>query len=697
MEIRKSYFLGSAIISLGLLFTGCSDDESSEPGIPSSSTSDVTDDVTLGYNSIIIDLDNPTSIPLNNDAEVSLMSDNPNVDFFVEKLGDRQVITPVLKQPIETIDKPFTTKVNVKVNNSKSLLADKEIYVSFRRNLTSDVKTPDVNYARAIGKGTKPWKGMGNVTFPILSFDAIYPNLAINENITSKSIFFETSGERYVSSLENIAANVGLSGTIPIEGVLLSGSAAYGYNNTNATSNAFEYYMGYYGKSMSEVKLNTDWALDKVKNADLIALLDSTANNVLNNPSSAAYKNYPNTKDGIYKLLDQYGTHVITKAVFGGNYTVLYSREENAYETSVGHDASASISATTTLSTDSKNWSQVYVDKTNSPAIDVSASGSNYTEDYNTASKGFHLITAKGGNASEDMNSWDESVNAESRDSWVPISYKTNDSDKTNGLIPITEFIVDSIRCNAVNLYLNDYYNEHCVTINDSPMVIVDFMMKTGSDNHKDGEPAPFVAKDPSGIYRIYYPMMANEKAPTDNGYAIETSQRKYIVADDNVDHYWYYALGHLDDNKTFGITDIIFDNKNHDGYTRRGNHTNDGIPGCLDNNYVYLKYASKDTNQKDLITGIALRDDSGNIIASTGGTEMAYPWGSDNSRFNKYWANGAYITPSNPSSEWWFVGGLIKNCNFKPVYTTQPLDVNFSFGNGNSIGQICHPKKWGE
>lgn len=693
MKISKCNFFVSTIITLGLLFTGCSDNESN-PGNPL--PTDGVNDVTLGYNSIIMDIDNLTSIPLHNDAEVTLSNDNPNVEFFVEKLGDRQVITPSFKQPIENIAKPFTTKVNVKVNNTESSLSDKDIYVSFRRKANSEAKDSDVNYARAIGKGTKPWGDMGNVTYPILSFDDIYSELSLNENLTDESIFFETSGEKYISSLEYISASVGLSGTIPVEGALLSGSAAYGYDKSETKSNAYEYYIGYYGKSMSEVKLNPDWIIARTE--ELLALLDPTANDALNNQASAVYQNYPNTKEGIYKLLDNYGTHVITKAVFGGNYITLYAREENAYETTVGHDASVAISGTTKLSTGSQNWSQVYVDKTNSQAIEINASGSNYSSESELANKSFHIITVKGGNACVDMTSWDESVNAESRDSWIPISYLTKDAndDEDNGLIPISKFIVDKDRQEAVETYLEEYYNEHCVTLKDSPMVIVDFMMKTGSNDHKNGEPASFVAKDPTGVYRHYYPMMANKNAPVDDGYAIETSQSDYVVASDNNDHYWYYALGHVDENAGFyGITDVLFDDMDHDGYTKRGDNTNTGITGVLDENYVYLKYASKGTPQKQLITGIGLREtDNDKIIASTGGTEMVYPWGSDDSRFNNYWSDSNSYTTNIDK---WFAGALVKNCNFKPAYTTKPLDVNFSFGNGNTKGHICHPKKWGE
>lgn len=669
-----------------MLFANCSNEE------PSSSTPSTEDinDLTYGYNSIIIDIENITSIPINSDSDITLICENPNVDFIIEKLNGKQVLTPILKHSTDKYLNPFSVKVRLNVGDNNSATSDKDIYVSFRHK-SKDV---DVSYANAIGKGTKPWGDIGNVTYPILSFNTIHPNLAINENITLNSIFFEVAGNRYTESLENIASNVGLSGTILTKGVLLTMGGSYGYNSNKMTSNAFEYYIGYYGKCMAEVKLNTDWLVSKSNTYNQIALLDETVNDVLNNPSSKAYQQYANDKEGIFKLLDKYGTHIITKAVFGGNYCTLYAREENAYETSIGHDAAASISGTTSIS--GKTWSEIYVNKTNSPAISINASGSNYSKDYDEASKSFYTVIAKGGNASQDMTHWDESITLDSKNTWVPISYLTTDAtDKNdNGLIPLSKFVVDDNRKAAIEKYINDYYNNLAINLEEQPIVIADFMMVLGEDDHQKDEPKSFVSVDPFGNKRIYFPMMANEKAPVGQGYAIETSSSDYISASDNKDHYWYYALGHLDKNQNFyGYTDIKFDNEHCNGYISRGNHANEGITGELRNNYVWLKPATINSSSSEIITGIALKSEHGDIIASTGGTEMKYPWGVDGyANFTNYWSENKYKEPSI-SEEWY--KGLLTSCNFKPVFTTLALDSCLSFGNGRTTGKISHPQKW--
>lgn len=672
-----------------LLFASCSEERPTYPAVEPDAS-----DVTNGCSHIIIDVDMPKEIRLHTQRNVSLdYTLRTDIDLFVEKKGENQFISWSFKKSHDLLKLPFTVKVAINIEGEESETGlNKDLYISFRR---SAPVSPDVSYARAIGKGTKPWGDMGNVTYGVLDFNAIYPNLAISENLQLQHIFVETSGERYSESLENIATNVGLSGTVPVKGLLFSGSAAYGYGKSQTKSGFFEYYMGYYGKRMSEVKLNIDWLINEM---DYKCVLDTTVNDVLNNSQSKAYKNYDNTKEGIYALLDRYGTHVITRAVFGGNYITLFAREENAYETTIGHDASAAISGTTQLSS-TRRWTDVYVEKTNSTAMGVNASGSNYSQEYNSASKGFYIITARGGNASADMESWDKSMTIDSKETWVPISYITSDasSNEDNGLISIVDFCVEPNRQEALNKYIKEYYNEHTVELEEAPMIVVDFMMKVGTNGHAAGDPESFVAKDPHGIERIYFPMMANSNAPVDNGYALDTSEHEYIVATDHSDHYWYYALGHRDPEAgVYGIVDIAFDNKDKSGYVQRGDHADSDIDGVLDNNYVLLKYASKDTSEDEIITGIGLRrKDNDKIMASTGGTEMVYPWGSDDSRFNKYWGNSNEYTFRDYK---WFAGsGLVVNCNFYPVFTTKPLDVDFSFGDQNAKGKISHPRKWGE
>ena len=353
-----------------------------------------------------------------------------------------------------------------------------------------------------------------------------------------------------------------------------------------------------------------------------------------------------------------------------------------------------------------RTWREIYLNKTASPAVGGSVDVSIYEEEKDVASKSFYIITAKGGNASDDMDAWDKSVTLESKDTWIPISYKLEgDSGNKSSLLPISELVVDPSRKTAIETYMKAFLEAHTPPTVESPMIVVDFMMKAaGTNKRKDGLPTSLIGKDPYGVQRWYYPMMANANAPADQGYAIETSGSDYYVVSDDDDHYWYYALGHVDkENNVYGITNIRFcEEGDAQGYTPRGDDVHTGIPTfpLLEKRCVHLKYADKDTKTENLIKAIGLQyfgdeDDSSDdkIIASTGGAEMTYPFGTD-TRFEDYWKEGAFYVVG---TQWWVGTAVHQKCDFRPVYSTKNLEVNFSFGDGNAKGQISHPKKWGE
>lgn len=698
---------------IGLLMAACSDD-SDPPKYPVLQTGAM--DVTNGYNSIIIDLDSLPNIPLYTDREITLENKNEYIGFDVVKENGQQYIKPYLKKDIAGIE-PFTTELKIKIQSylesrnegfveSEGKMS-KVLYLLFRRKPKAP-DSPDVNYARAIGKGTKPWGDMGNVTHPILDFDAIYEHLTKNENLTLKSIFFETSGEKYSRSMEKIGGNLGLSASNQRIGrCFFSGSASYGIDKSTSKSSYYEYYIGYYGKKMSEVRLNQDWLYSQ---RSLRAVLDATVNNVLNNPGNKAYQRYANDSTGIFQLLENYGTHIITQASFGGNYTVLYGREENAYETSVGHDAGLSIGAKKPMN-GSSSWRDIYLNKTASPAVSASAGYSEYSEEQDLASKSFFIVKAQGGNASDDMDAWDKSMTMDTKDSWIPISYLLEgDSEDTSSLLPIYELVVDSARKEAIMKYIDAFYEKHIPQMVESPMIVVDFMMKAeGTNSRKDGTPKPFIKEDPFGQKRWYYPMMANGNAPTERGYALDVSTDDYNTLSVGDNLYWYYALGHQEKDKgVYGITDIRFCVEGDaEGYTKRGDNTDPHYYN-FKKKYVHLKFANENTDVKDLVKAIGLQrfgdndnPDDDKIIASTGGAEMTYPFEID-TRFNNYWKEGSYTVVETP---WWASDNFMietiiyKYCpnNFYPVYSTKNLDVEFNFGDGNTKGKITHPKKWGE
>ena len=281
------------------------------------------------------------------------------------------------------------------------------------------------------------------------------------------------------------------------------------------------------------------------------------------------------------------------------------------------------------------------------------------------------------------------------------------------GLTHLDSVIVNIIENNAKRLadVRQDYLNTLAQDWADQEYVLADFMMVTTDADpktgHPAGEPKPIIRTDPFGVKRIYYPMMANDYAPVDKGYALETGQPKQLktktyINDDNVNknQYWYYALAPK--NETPGIQDIIFypdkgEFCNIDGkkYIRRGESSKTGIKwNDAEDMYVYIHYYDETKDSNNPVTAVELRTYRNNLrIANTGGAELA-PGGSTQTQIYNEW-NSRNWDYSYRSSLWF--NNAHEDSKFKYGwnirslrYTQDPLRIK-------SIKEIHQPKRWGE
>lgn len=695
-----------------LFFAACSDDGAEEPEYPP--LEEGSADLTNGYRIVMVDVNklenfrlklgtlrklrlklHDSSFPFELTEEMK-----DNVKYLILRLKDGT------KAGMPDFSVPRSYKLTLGVEGDETVTKDLELVL--RSSATS--AEGDITYAKSIGKGTHIWADMGNTTYPILSFDMIRGQLLDNESSIQDGIKFECGGERFEETMEKMNVAVGITGQIGIKKkVGLSGGVTFSQETMTNTRQNFEYYLGYYGKNMAEVRINPDW-ITKVAGADrsnIYLLLDETVNDVFNNSGSDAYKVYSNDtvpekgKKTIFDLLDHYGTHVISKASFGGNFIYMYAREENMYEHSIGHDAAANIQVKQLVGDQpATEWIEYYQRIHGSNYIRADASGGDYSYDYSQASKARYVIKSSGGNASQDVKSWDQSITADSRSTWIPISYTTKD-DSGEALIPIYDLVKDSVRKNAIMKYFEAYDEKHTPKRTMPRAILADFMSVYGRNDHATGDPKSFVAQDDFGNQLIYYPLMANDNAPTDRGYALETSQSTYVSVNDNKDQYWYYALSYDDVHP--GLTDVTISEDRPSGYSKRGDNADISKSGIIVNKNVYVKYATSDTPKDKLITGIGIYDrdaDGHPIIASTGGTEWKRPFElPDNKKlFESYWTTEWRV---DPSCEPWFKGAT-NHHPLKLCYTTKDLPENFKFGvtadnQPVNTPPISHPKKWGE
>ncbi len=643
-------------------------------------------DLTNGMNHIIFEIRDTVSqfsIKLGTNHNVKIDSTDQNTfscdQVFLNDDSSELVIKPTTSS-IQSI--LGTYKLRLTATNDIENIS-KDLYISFREYVSDDDSIVEsMNYAKNIGKGTQIVNDIGNTTVAVFDFSSIAALLQKNESLKYDSKMLEILGDDYQTSTNKLGAKLGIN----VLGKALSVGFSSDYSKEVTTTTDFEFYMSYIYKNMCETQLNTDDTSDNI-----LQYLDQTCNNILNNPSTDLYKKYTLDKQGAFDFFNKYGTHVITEGCFGGYYSFQYCRKQNSYEKSIAADANAS--AKEYDSTDSNGNITTLADAIiscfgDSEINSTEASASTSSSDYKEASRAVSVIRSKGGQATTDFTIWDQSFTAD-KDNWVLCSYSIDNGSSNGGLVPIYELCIDDDRKQILSQYMEEYINSLMADPTTSDLVIVDFMMKKGSNGHKSGEPKMFIQSDPWNIKRMYYPIMANEYAEKDHGYAMETSQNPYVVASDNTDQYWYYALGYRSEG--YGITDaeIAKSNKIPSGYTARGNHANDGITGALDNNYVCLKFVKDAQNNSKLITAIGLStEDKKHVMACSGGAEWAEPFSNNQKDFDNFWNGATY------KSTQWFKG--LSHRKIYLAYSTKTLYKDFKH-DGDSSTKVIQPKKWGD
>ena len=117
-----------------------------------------------------------------------------------------------------------------------------------------------------------------------------------------------------------------------------------------------------------------------------------------------------------------------------------------------------------------------------------------------------------GGNASVDFESWDNSI-ADENSNLHLVRYGPKGDSTNCFMIPLYYLTKDSTRKNALKEHLNAYVEEHSKLEKEPKLIVADFMMRTGKDDH--GDPAgQRVFTGPDGKERIYSPLVLNTKGP---------------------------------------------------------------------------------------------------------------------------------------------------------------------------------------
>ena len=592
--------------------------------------------------------------------------------------------------------------------------------------------------------------GMADPDFPRLTYSET--DYLTSNTSNSRIVDFAYDNQSMEEVTKTFNWGIGLSALFPLGKLLFNTAFNFNHHKTEFSSSANEYILAMRRIEKATVQFDMQKFEDNGLNSSImlshhfrvLAMLTSLTfwDHILNaNMNAEAVYNY-------------WGTDMISEGTFGGLYTYIYGRQENACGSSTGWDACFSLGLHNKLGVDqmpdanNASTAAVLLWKFKSEAAGKVGGNTSFdlgSEDseYHEASKAFSLdFRWGGGNGSTDA-AWMSGF--DNNDNWALVSYSahstTQESDtETNsqgstlyplhkmaenlstgykamfsleGLTHRDSILVNCMEANAKKLAdaRQDYLNSLAQDWADQEYVLADFMMvSTDADSktgHPAGEPKPIVREDPFGVKRIYYPMMANDFAPVDKGYALETGQPKALktkpyINDDNVDknQYWYYALAPK--NETPGINYVTFHpnvgefyNYSSYKYIRRGESSKTGIKWSNPtDNYVYICYYSETKDSNKPITAVELRTDYNSLrIANTGGAELA-PGGSTQTQIYNEWKSRSW--------DWYFSFGYLWfdahtdkakkygwNINH-PFYTRDPLRIK-------SIKEIHQPKRWGE
>ncbi|WP_195594732.1 MAC/perforin domain-containing protein [Bacteroides fragilis] len=448
------------------------------------------------------------------------------------------------------------------------------------------------------GYGTNITNTIGNKQTAILDFEKIDQEKLIELDTFSKRTTIDREGSSYAEATEKINNEFGFSVN---KGEVFGNTLRCATNNMMGNSDNYEYGIrGFLGKVLSAnlkpVNNLRPYVLERVlKDIDGIAVNGKVS--------------YPTDENSLKRLFDAYGTHVITKAIFGCSYLYYYLRESINQETSLHTQVDCNISGKFPSSKEGLGDLGINTNE-------------QYSETYNSCSESKQLmekvITNGGGNLSGSFAEWEAGLDFMYPNTIAMIGYIWKDDSSTTGLVPLWELVENQDRANQMKKAYEVYVKEHCQSVTKSKVVIVDVVGK----HFGKGENAPdtLIMADYDGKNRKFR--------------KISEEIMQHVKGSKKGSFYFYYTT---DFSTNGGLTEIKFGNQK-DSYEspwkKRGNNANEGVTGCLDDNIVLIKpadrsnYPSTEAYENDLIAGFGV---------NTKGVKCI----SDNSDVNFNWVTG--------------------------------------------------------
>lgn len=695
MIMRKPLLFIAAIAAMSCL-TGC-DDDSNQFNPEDYELNEDAMDITSGMNIIIMeneaDMAEGIEVPIKGDVTIS--NGNPAVTYScVHKNGKTFIVPAVVGSNNELM---LVDDVLVSVPQNPNIAA-KKIKVIIRKsfpmanagtigNVSTKVADRIID---VIGMGFDAADEIGTVKSTIIDKDFL---LNIHHNAPSGILSFNNAsqpnrqiyreGYTYSSMYNAYSNSIGLNFYIPVKTCVIGFNGKGSWSESRRTENSYEYAMASERAIKAEGYIVEDALAGYASDNNLdenywLPIITKYLNNALNNPGSREYQRYPETEEGTYKLIANYGGWFYTACQIGGSYEYRFSKKMDVSATSLKWGLSLDLSLKHRL--DSCSSLAKYLEKqATRNIVDVSYE---HTEDKEELYKNMECeseVYSNGGAYTVSGNSkvWDVSSDPEN---WVPVSYGTqavlDNMETKNSPNPFVHYLYElcadqnSARAKAIKkaltpdengyvpyfAYLNGYKD-----IKEGQMVLADVILIEKTGNITASEDGPITRTTPSdGKTRTYYPLVANINQGFMTPGRNPNLQMDYFSGEttrfDNSRLYVYYALDWNGPN--VGMTNVRLGKSAKQGESIRGVYTDknlkgDPYDGCY---YIIAEWAGEKTPISEKITGVGLRytdwdSDNGKyaglVFASTGGTEWdkasAFKAGeAAETYFLKYWDKNA-------------------------------------------------------
>lgn len=492
----------------------------------------------------------------------------------------------------------------------------KEFVIGYDYTENVDPKVINEVIKTGFGHGTNAVGEIGNKQTAILDYDLLKAANLVNIDTYSNFRNIEIEGSSYKTVTEKVNNELGIGAGGNAQKVTFVNALKFVSHEAKVESDNYEYGIR---MLLSKVLGASLVGRDNIKSYMLLAAQQDINGEI---PAGATQPNFPTTDEDIERLFDKYGTHLITKAIFGNRYEYYYLRESTEKSTSIGKQVNCNLSI------------KYAKDKNGLRNLGINPSDT-YEKSYTECQRysfGTEVERRIGGAPADDISEWQASCDFNVPQTIALIGYVYSASETDDGLIPLWELVDDSSRAAKMQQVYDAYVQKYTPEYKQSKQIIVDVY---GKYFDSDRAPESFFMPDYKG------------------------TMRKFIKLDENImkhnidlrpyshgSYYFYYALGYAGN---YGLTELKFvpekDADSHE-WIRRGDDSNEGILTPVKDIVLAIKAAPlKDgkvnVSEDKLVSGFGLKIKD-KISKASLGTRFDFNWvqnGND-------WYNIGYCPP---------------------------------------------------